>query len=255
MPMFRSTSVVCTPIIYLGIISAVAINNPLCDAGLQLGLRLPFPTDAPPEESSPPVRVRPSVPPATAPPPSPKSDDVGAKSSAVDDACLKRAIDTEKAKYAFDAKAFTNANRAKATRAFDAAKVKYAAARKKRNSIVDEERDENFEKRSSGEKPPTPPTMPKFETWADRMKAEVKAEGTQSYEDSVKRGAPLPAPGHPLDGPKLTAFVKEFRGTITDARLLVLIDQISKEYQTNVAKAALDAAKPQSETAQTKPKP
>ncbi len=88
---------------------------------------------APPEESNPPVRVRPSGPSATAPQSSPKSDDVGAKSSAVDDACLKRAIDTVKAKYTFDAKAFTNANRAKATRAFDASKPQSEAAQTKPN--------------------------------------------------------------------------------------------------------------------------
>jgi hypothetical protein len=76
------------------------------------------------------------------------------------------------------------------------------------------------------------------------MKAEVKAAGTQSYADSVKRGAPIPAPGHPLDGPKLKAFVKDFRGKITDVRLLGLIEQISKEYQAELAKGGLAVVKP-----------
>ena len=262
MSKFLSASAVCAPIIYLGFISALAISIPLCDAGLQPAARVPFSNGAPPEESKPPVRARPSVPPApaTAPPSSSKSDDVGVKSSAVDEACLKRAIDTVKAKYAFDAKAFTDANRAKAKAAYDLAKGKYDAARDARNSTVRDDqhgddnngvhnRGDNFGDRTSGIKPPKPPTMAKFETWADRMKAEVKTAGTKSYEDSVKRGAPIPASGHPLDGSKLKAFVKEFRGKITDVRLLGLIDQISKEYQAEVAKGGLvvvkpDAAKP-----------
>ena len=133
MSKFLSSSAVCARIIYLGFVSALATNVPPCDAGLQLAARVPFSNGAPPEESNPPVRARPSVPPATAPPSPSKSDDVGVKSSAVDEACLKRAIDTVKAKYAFDAKAFTNANRAKATRAFDASKPQSEAAQIKPN--------------------------------------------------------------------------------------------------------------------------
>lgn len=268
MSKFLSASAVCAPIIYLGFISALAINIPLCDPGLQPEARVPFSNGAPPEESDPPVRARPSVPPApaTAPPFPSKSDDVGAKSITIDEACLKRAIDTVKAKYAFDSKAFTDANRAKAKAAFDVAKARYAADRKKRNSTVRDDqhgdanngvhnRGDNFGDRSSGVKPPPPPTMPDFETWPDRMKAEVKAAGTQSYADSVKRGAPIPAPGHPLDGPKLKAFVKEFRGTITDVRLLGLIDQISKEYQVEVAKIAPVLVKPDAAKTNSSPSP
>jgi hypothetical protein len=248
---------VCAPIIYLGFVGALATNIPLCDAGLQPEARVPFSNGAPPEESNPPVRARPSVPPATAtaPPSSSKSDDVGVKSSAVDEACLKRAIDTVKARYAFDATAFTEANRAKAKAAFEVAKDRYNADRKKRNSTIRDDqhgeanngvhnRGDNFGDRSSGVKPPTPPTMPDFETWPERMQAEVKAAGTKSYADSVKRGEPIPAPGHPLDGPKLKAFVKDKRGTITDVRLLGLIEQISKEYQAELAKGGLAVVKP-----------
>ena len=268
MSKFLSASAVCAPIIYLGFISALAINIPLCDAGLQPEARVPLSSGAPPEESSPPVRVRPSVPPpaATAPPSPSKGDDVGANSVTIDEACLKRAIDTVKAKYAFDAKAFTDANRAKAKAAYDIAKAQYDAARDARNSTVRDDqhgddnngvhnRGDNFGDRTSGIKPPKPPTMAKFETWADRMKVEVKAAGTKSYEDSVKRGAPIPASGHPLDGSKLKAFVKEFRGKITDVRLLGLIDQISKEYQVEVAKRAPGLVKPDAAETNSSPSP
>lgn len=264
MSKFLSSSAVCARIIYLGFVSALATNVPPCDAGLQLAARVPFSNGAPPEESNPPVRARPSVPPATAPPSPSKSDDVGAKSITIDEACLKRAIDTVKAKYAFDAKAFTDANRAKAQAAYDVAKASYDAARKERNSPINDDkhgyenngvhnRGDNFGDRSRGIKPPTPPTMPDFETWPERMQAEVKAAGTKSYADSVKRGEPIPALGHPLDGPKLKAFVKDNRGKITDVRLSGLIDQISKEYQAEVAKGGLavvkpDAAKPNPST-------
>ena len=255
MSKFLSASAMCAPIIYLGFISALAINIPLCDAGLQPEARVPLSSGAPPEESSPPVRARPSVPPATAPPSPSKSDDVGARSITIDEACLKCAIATVKAKYAFESSAFTDANRAKAKAAYKVAREMYDADRKKRNSTIRDDqhgyenngvhnRGDNFGDRTSGVKPPKPPTMPEFEAWSDRMKTEVRAAGTQSYEVSVKRGAPIPAPGHPLDGSKLKAFVKDFRGKITDARLLGLIEQVSKEYQAEVAKGGLAVVKP-----------
>lgn len=246
MPKFLSASAVCTPIIYLGFISALAINDPHCDAGLYLEARVPFPSDVPPEESSPPVRTRPSVPPATEPPPSPKSDNVGAQPKVIDEGCLKRAIDTVNAKYTFDAKAFTEKNRAKAQADYDRARAQRQAARSSTNSAG---------KGNQGGESLPPLKMGKVETWADRMTVEVKAEGSSSYEASVKRGQPLPLAGHALNGPQLNAVIKQYRGKITDTRLMGLIDQITKEYQTEVAKAALNAAKPQSEVGNSKPNP
>jgi hypothetical protein len=260
MPGFLNAIAVSAPIICCGSIVACAINTPPCDAGLLLEAYVFFPCSSPTEDGSPPVRVRPPVPPATttAPPSSPKSDDVGGKSFVVDEACLKRAIDTVKAKYAFDAKAFTDANRAKAKAAYDVAKARYDAARKERNSPINDDkhgyedngvhnRGDNFGDRSRGIKPPPPPKMADFETWPERMKAEVKAEGTLSYADSVKRGKPIPPADYPLNGPKLKAFVKDNRGQITDTRLMGLIEQIAKEYQGEVSKISLEPAK--SETA------
>lgn len=170
---------------------------------------------------------------------------------AYDPECLKKAINAVKEEYKRAATRFTDDNKAKAKAAYDAAKSKSDAERKRRNSTKDDDdrgyegngvsnRDDNFAHRQSGAGRSSGPKMGDYETWAERMKEEVKAERRDDPHSGKKLGPPLIPADHPLAGAEMKAFIDEYRDRITDARLARLIDAIEAKY-LEVAKAKAEA--------------
>lgn len=85
---------------------------------------------------------------------------------------------------------------------------------------------EEFDKRLAGQKPGARSANPDLvPSWAELMKSEIRAEkSVDPLAGTDER--PLPAKGDPLDCKPVRAFVKEFRGRISDARLKVLLEKV-----------------------------
>jgi hypothetical protein len=146
---------------------------------------------------------------------------------------MKKAIDRTLELYNREAKRFTDTNRDKAKAAYEAAKSTWDAQRKERNRDTgdpnDRNRDEEQEKRRKGEKPPPAPKMPDYETWADRMKAEVRAERERDPE-SGKKDRLLISKNHQLNCKAVQDLIIKYRNKISDDRIKVLLRQAFELY-------------------------
>jgi hypothetical protein len=180
-------------------------------------------------------------PPAEEPAPGPAQSQDGAVPS-YDADCLKKAIENVKRRAEAEAKKFTDQNRDAAQREYDAAKASWDAERKRRNSTRQDDdrgranngvnnRDDNFGKRSSGNKAPPAPKMRDFQSWADLMKSEVAAERKADPASGKRGGKPLMPKDDPLAGKEMADLVKSLRDSITDARLASMIKDVRSEYR------------------------
>ena len=158
-----------------------------------------------------------------------------------DAACLKQAIANVKRRVEAEAKKFTTENQQAAQREYNAARAKWDEERKRRNSTHHDDdrgredngvsnRDDNFSDRSAGAKSPPAPKMPAYQKWSDLMKSEVAAERKADPNSGVRGGKPLIPADDPLAGKELNDLVKKFRDTISDARLMSMIDDVHDEY-------------------------
>jgi hypothetical protein len=192
------------------------------------------PPTSPP--SSPSTPKAPASPPAAAPAPpptvEPETPPPSDREHAVDEELMKDALKRVTQLYEREAKKFTEANRAKAKAAYDVAKAKWDAGRKQRNDDTgtDRKRDEEQEKRRSGEKAPPAPKMPDFVDWGEQMKAEVRAERDRDPE-SGKKERLLISDNHQLNCKPIQDFIKKYRNVISDARIKALLRQAFEEYE------------------------
>jgi len=158
-----------------------------------------------------------------------------------DAACLKQAIANVKRRVEAQAKKFNDENHEAARREYNAAREKWDEERKRRNSTRHDDdrgrenngvsnRDDNFSDRSAGAKSPPAPKMPAYQKWSDLMKSEVAAERKADPNSGARGGKPLIPADDPLAGKELNDLVKKFRDTISDARLMSMIDDVHDEY-------------------------
>jgi hypothetical protein len=147
---------------------------------------------------------------------------------------MKEAIDRTLELYNREAKKFTETNSAKAQAEYEAARAKWDAQRKERNRDTgrpeDRNRNEEQEKRRKGEKPPPPPKKPDFETWAERMKAEVRAERERDPE-SGKKDRLLISNNHQLNCKAVQDLITKYRNSISDDRIKALLRQAFEQYE------------------------
>jgi hypothetical protein len=145
---------------------------------------------------------------------------------------MKKAIDRTLELYNREAKKFTDTNRDKAKATYEAAKAKWEAGRKARNDDTGSQRkrDEEQAKRRDGEKPPPAPKMPDYETWADRMKAEVRAERERDPE-SGKKDRLLISKNHQLNCKPVQDLITKYRNSISDDRIKALLRQAFEQYE------------------------
>lgn len=170
----------------------------------------------------------PSASPAAAEAPNPPSKD---REHVVDQKLMKKAIDRTLELYSREAKKFTDTNLEKAKATYEAAKAKWDAGRKARNDDTGTQRKraEEQSKRLDGEKPPPAPKMPDYETWADRMKAEVREERERDPE-SGKKDRLLISKNHQLNCKAVQDLIAKYRNSISDARIKALLRQAFEQY-------------------------
>lgn len=201
-----------------------------------LGAQSPAAPPAPPKPVAPPpsapaAPATPSAQPAASDAPNPPPKD---REHAVDQELMKKAIDRTLELYNREAKKFTETNSAKAQAEYEAARAKWDAQRKERNRDTgrpeDRNRNEEQEKRRKGEKPPPPPKKPDFETWAERMKAEVRAERERDPE-SGKKDRLLISNNHQLNCKAVQDLITKYRNSISDDRIKALLRQAFEQYE------------------------
>lgn len=201
-----------------------------------LGAQSPAAPPVPPKPVAPPpsapaAPATPSAPPAASEAQNPPPKD---REHAVDQELMKKAIDRTLELYNREAKKFTDTNRDNAKATYEAAKAKWDAQRKERNRDTgnpdDRNRNEEQEKRRKGEKPPPAPKMPDYETWADRMKAEVRAERERDPE-SGKKDRLLISKNHQLNCKAVQDLITKYRNSISDDRIKALLRQAFEQYE------------------------
>ncbi len=217
-------------------VSAALVAVAACPFSVGQAPPPPKPVAPPPSSPSSPSAPLAAPPASQAQVPPPKD-----RAHTVDNELMKKAIDRALELYNREAKKFTDTNRDKAKAAYEAAKAKWDAQRKERNRDTgdpdDRNRNEEQAKRRKGEKPPPAPKMPDYETWADRMKAEVRAERERDPE-SGKKDRLLISDNHQLNCKAVQDLIIKYRNSISDERIKALLRQAFEQYEQLWMKSA-----------------